>query len=363
MPKYHITNENEPKPCTATAGRCRYNLAEADHFTSLAAAHEYVNRDAATVVAPLSKKGLLAAQRRAIHSSAVLLMESIDEQPDWLPPVDDPNITSSIDMDEEEGYISSMSAFTDPKTAAGNCVIVADTLKEYSALSGDDVMKLGYIDREVGGPYLNFHAANTFTDDSGREWVVDYTYSQIDPDAEFPYVAERADWERAVDAAGYVQLSQLVSGENSFEVEDNWGDKSEMIGGELNEDSRFLFRNGQCLALASELAKRFDSDKLAMVSVELYSEELDDDGEAITYPSPVHFYAVHEDGTLWDVDGSNDADIAKEIAEDNGNNLSYLSVEEAQAGFSVDLSEQHYDYAATMVDPVIKLNEERIVAA
>lgn len=50
-----------------------------------------------------------------------------------------------------------------------------------------------------------------------------------------------------------------------FIIEDTWGDSLELTGGDLNDDARWVFRNGQCLALASELAKATGTNKLAIL--------------------------------------------------------------------------------------------------
>lgn len=99
------------------------------------------------------------------------------------------------------------------------------------------------------------------------------------------------------------ELSEL------FWVEDTGGDGSDLRGGERTEEAEWLFRNGQCLALASELAEALGSNRVIVVTDEYESEDavwdeetnspvLDEDGQVVmeTTISIHHAYALSADG-------------------------------------------------------------------
>lgn len=151
-----------------------------------------------------------------------------------------------------------------------------------------------------------------------------------------------------------------------FTIEDNWGDKVQLVGGALNESSEYAFRNGQCLALASEMAKELGSNQIAVVTLEQGMEEdvvdekgnlvLDEFGDPVEGTQDVifHAYAVSKDGqTFYDVDGPIDAaEIKNGYSEDDGYKVKYSWVSEA-AGYEDDMSPQDYAFAKTFTKQVL----------
>lgn len=151
-----------------------------------------------------------------------------------------------------------------------------------------------------------------------------------------------------------------------FEIEDVWGDTIELQAGVLNEDSENIFRNGQCLALASELAKKLGSDQIAVVTVKQELDEeildnngnvaLDENGDPVVGTRDViyHAYAVSKGGQdFYDVDGPIPAARVKGgYSEKDGYKVKYSWVVES-AGYEDDMGEQDYEFAATVVDQVL----------
>lgn len=191
--KYHLNAETgEVGTCRASSGKCPFGGDEV-HFTNAQDAGRAFETMMGSSFGAASKVSVEEVE--AVRSEARALAAQFLDDPDWLPPVDDPSKPDGID--EEKGYIDSLEAFKDPALARGNCSVVADAVQEFT--EGEYEV----IEEEVGGPHLNIHVANVYTDRAGRKWVIDYTYSQIDPQAEWPHVAPLDEWRQSVHEAGY----------------------------------------------------------------------------------------------------------------------------------------------------------------
>lgn len=153
-----------------------------------------------------------------------------------------------------------------------------------------------------------------------------------------------------------------------FYVEDNWGDVMPVKAGELNEETKSLFRQGQCLALATQLANKFGTDKLLAIVEEQESDEFlwdeeandfvyDEDGNEIIKTEKVihHFYAIDKDGNAWDIDGIAPKSIeVQKFYEDRDYITEVGTVSELTNKHEGWMSEQNYEFADTVVDEVLK---------
>lgn len=168
----------------------------------------------------------------------------------------------------------------------------------------------------------------------------------------------RSDDGRFAQKAGTAPEAEL------FWVEDAGGDGSDIVGGERTDEAEWLFRNGQCLALASELAEALGSDRVIVVLDEFESEDalwdeetdspvLDEDGQIVmeTTVSIHHAYALSNDGeTAYDIDGP----IERSRILEGERGTEELSVEDAQLRFSGFMSEQNYEFAKTFIPSVLR---------
>lgn len=158
-----------------------------------------------------------------------------------------------------------------------------------------------------------------------------------------------------------------------FWVEDSWGDGSDLVGGQLDDEARFVFRNGQCLALAVELAKAAGTNMVAIWVDETeeasYDPEtsealFDKDGNPIplVYDAIIHAHAIASDGKLYDIDGDlNEEDVVMVGLDSQPNGrLIKLSTDEAIDKFEDYMTQQRYEFARTFVTSI--LPEELIVA-
>jgi len=150
----------------------------------------------------------LEKKRREVLSQAQGILKAINREDEWLPPVDDPSAPSDGSVLEEDGYIKSMDQLREPRIAAGNCILVAESVLEFNR-NRKLLANLSVVHQEVEGPNLNVHYANQFRDPEGKEWAIDYSYSQVDPQAAFPHVAPLEDWRKAVAQAGQQPISEL----------------------------------------------------------------------------------------------------------------------------------------------------------
>lgn len=141
-----------------------------------------------------------------------------------------------------------------------------------------------------------------------------------------------------------------------FWVEDSHGDGSELVGGEVCDEARFVFKHGQCLALASVLAEHFGTGRVFVAYNIDREEEYLGDGEVNTYehPDPIHVWADAGDGVLVDYDGETEPELIVESFEDHHPDMrtKAVSVAEAQEWIGGYMADQNYDFARTFVGPV-----------
>lgn len=129
-------------------------------------------------------------------------------------------------------------------------------------------------------------------------------------------------------------------------VEDNWGDCREVTPGQMTDEVRWIYRNGQCLALAVTLAERTQWPIVAHTCTydnEDYDPDVDPE-EYATYESLVHAYVQHPNGTLVDIWGENDPHSI-ELSEDE--TLTTYTSDDAKSMFEDYIVPQDYDTAAS----------------
>lgn len=203
MPKFHINPETgDPGTCSAKI-QCRFG-SESEHYNSPdEARNAYEEKQSSSFQKAVKndwdirseRKQLLKRQTDEIRAEAESLANDMEED-GALPavtPLDD-------SLADEDGlyYVESMSEFRDPEFAMNRCADISFAVEEYAARTGFMGGKLVSVHIEVDGDYLTRHTANTYKDEEGNDWVVDYSYSQINSKADFPYVGRKTDWENSV---------------------------------------------------------------------------------------------------------------------------------------------------------------------
>ena len=115
------------------------------------------------------------------------LVNDMEADPEWMPEVE------SAYEDEGDGYITMMSDLTDPDIAAGQCVNVSEAVHQFTRVKKYVEMTPVQGMSETHH-LLNVHYANLFAEEGKPTLVVDFTYSQVDETAEFPFIATPQEW-------------------------------------------------------------------------------------------------------------------------------------------------------------------------
>lgn len=163
-------------------------------------------------------------------------------------------------------------------------------------------------------------------------------------------------------------FSTIVDDTEMFIVEDNWGDTVELKAGELNDEARRVFLQGQCLGLATVLSEYFGTNQIAVEYVERESEVLlfdaetqqlvlDEHGNPIPEMGKVvfHAYAIDMNGNLWDVDGIVDHKTQQNMMNDAGRNLVQGDVTTLKREFAGYLPNQDEMFAATVIPRILAM--------
>jgi hypothetical protein len=120
------------------------------------------------------------------YAADVALM--MDDDPDWLP-----EVYSSTGDGDEDGLIQSMNELSVADNSRGMCVGVSEAVTQYmKSREGTDVLSVQGMPEPH--PELNVHYANLFASDGEPALIVDFTYSQVDENADFPLVLTPEEW-------------------------------------------------------------------------------------------------------------------------------------------------------------------------
>lgn len=105
--------------------------------------------------------------------------------PEWLP--------------KHRRIPADLNKLADPTKSANVCYHISNSLRDISLFNEDyQGPILEVITERPNAPFLSFHSANTFKGDDGKEYVIDFSYSQIDDEAPIPYVAPVEEWRAKV---------------------------------------------------------------------------------------------------------------------------------------------------------------------
>ncbi len=155
-----------------------------------------------------------------------------------------------------------------------------------------------------------------------------------------------------------------TSGTEVYPVEDNWGDFAELTEGQLTTEANWILKHGQCLGFASELAKAFGTDKVAVLHSTVTSDEiawddendeplLNEDGEEYfeSYENIIHAYAVDPEGHYWDVDGSHKS---HELEISSQEKITEHESSQAEKLYEKLMSNQNRNFSRTLIKPLLQ---------
>lgn len=93
------------------------------------------------------------------------------------------------------------------KHSQGNSKAIADYISEFSQPMPDDeeeyFIPLKTLTYEPIGEELKEHSANIFTH-KGQEYVIDFAYSEINPNAEYPYIDTVENWQKDLNKISFI---------------------------------------------------------------------------------------------------------------------------------------------------------------
>lgn len=236
----------------------------------------------------------------------------------------------------------------EPAWAAGACVDASVEFADYLTSQGAPGVQVVDLISTGDDPTIPAGYAHTVVEMDGI--VIDFTHRQFHPDADVPHLQPTADYYRGWRRTTPDRQAAPV------EVYDSSGDPVEVTPGVLDDNADWVYRNGQCLALAVALSEHTGWP----VHLRTFTDG-DDADPAGTYLNLRHAYVQAPDGSLVDVRGEHDADIVEEEARDLDGDLCVpariVPATQARAllaEFAGFLEHQDTATAATFVEPVLR---------
>lgn len=99
------------------------------------------------------------------------------------------------------------------KHSQGNSKAIADYISEFSQPMPDDeeeyFIPLKTLTYEPIGEELKEHSANIFTH-KGQEYVIDFAYSEINPNAEYPYIDTVENWQKDLNKISFIGVEGYI---------------------------------------------------------------------------------------------------------------------------------------------------------
>ena len=147
-------------------------------------------------------------------------------------------------------------------------------------------------------------------------------------------------------AAGKYDFKNFSTPERSLteEVADNFGETTVVTRGHIDDAAKYVYRNGQCLALAAAVSKATGWPIVLRIS--------DEDGTPFLH----HAWVEDPNGDLIDIYGLNDREAVDDQYDGSYERTRMVTIDELPDLF-VELADtipaQDHDTAASFVDPVM----------
>jgi GNAT superfamily N-acetyltransferase len=192
--KYHISpGSGEPKRCTAKQS-CPFG-EDTPHFSNSQEAQTYFEKIMNDPPIKTDKEKRFLNELK-MYSTDILI--AVNES--------DYKITVNGQALE---YIDKLS---DYKIAEGNSKEISEFLTDFTKGESeyeDGLIELSNISHKPIGSELKEHYANSFEVD-GETYVLDVTYSEIDPNAEYPYLDTLENWRKSLDRTSFMGRDEYV---------------------------------------------------------------------------------------------------------------------------------------------------------
>lgn len=193
MTKYHINKKGEPGVCKALES-CPLASSE-QHFPDKESAREAFEK-VMEPRQPLTPEE--EADRKSAHLDQYELVVIMNDSVLYSQPLLELNGQSYMDFDA----VGQDDNFGESRSAS-----IAEFVREFSgdeSMEEDGWKELEVVEHKPMGGNLDSRSANFYYYD-GKTYVVDYSYAEIDPNHEWPYLDTEENWRKDIDRMSYLE--------------------------------------------------------------------------------------------------------------------------------------------------------------
>lgn len=198
--KFHISKDGEAKPCKAEIKGCP--LGESmPHFNNKEAAQQHFEN----IMKPLPKK---------TEKEEKFLNRLKGDNIDTAIAINE----SSLDINIGGKNLEYFDQVSEPEYSQGNSKEIADFVSSFT--EGEDEYDDGLIEVKTInynpiGKEIKEHSANIFTaknpvTNKDEEYVVDFSYSEVNPNADYPYVDTLENWKKSLDKISFTGVEEYI---------------------------------------------------------------------------------------------------------------------------------------------------------
>ena len=196
MSKYHINpSTGEAKPCKAQLS-CPFGTSM-PHFENKQEAQEYF-------------ENIMEENPKKTDEEKKLLNQLEFDNMETVIAINEARRGNIIINGEKWEYFDQAS---EQQYSQGNSQAIADYISEFSQPMPDDeeeyFIPLKTMTYEPIGKEIKEHSANVFTY-KGQEYVIDFAYSEINPNAEYPYIDTVKNWKKDLDKTSFMGVEDYI---------------------------------------------------------------------------------------------------------------------------------------------------------
>lgn len=195
MNKYHISpSTGEAKPCSAKKD-CPFG-SSMPHFKSTQEAQSYFEE-------------IMEEKPKKSDDELKLLKTLENDNMDTVVAINESG--RKIVIDEKEWEYFDLSSYQEH--AQGNSKAIADYISDFSQPMEDDeeeyFIPLSTVTYQPIGKELREHSANKFIIQD-KEYVVDFSYSEVNPNADYPYIDTMENWKKDLDKVSFIGVEKYI---------------------------------------------------------------------------------------------------------------------------------------------------------
>lgn len=184
MTTYHINSAGLASPCKATKGLCPFAKAGGPHevFSTVQEAAKWAENILTREYGNFSAETKPDVNQNLSRNLSIEALQTIPlKDAEWLP--------------KHRRIPADLRKLADPTKSANVCYHISNSLRDISLFHEDySGPILEVITERPNAPFLTFHSANKFKGEDGKDYIIDFSYSQIDDEAPIPYVAPLEEW-------------------------------------------------------------------------------------------------------------------------------------------------------------------------